>query len=720
MRYLFLPVFFFLSCVANAADWHFGEEGLEVDGGSLGKFTLSYPAFLDAAQKPIHKLAEKRTDASTATLRYEGNGSVTLALEKGGKLRVKFTNTPADVKTVSCEMHIPIALNQGGMWGAGGKEAAFPKEKPAKPHLFQGNSDTFELRNYDGRKLVLKMPEFSFLQLSDNREWHWDIYNFTSFTPFNPDGTEWVVNITTEDGAQGGKAVPLVDQFGQLEKGDWPGKLKSLEELKADAETEKVDLARFHPPQFDSFGGLPGSREKLGLKATGFFHLERKLERWLLVDPAGNAFFHLGLCGVNPCDDFTQVEGRESAYAWLPPRNGEFESAFRPGKVSTLSFHVANMIRKYGRPYDPEEYTARMIGRMRQWGFNSIGAFSSGGKTVRKKEQFPAVEFLPLAQWDGIKRIPNIEETIDPFDAETRAGIERNLSRTLPAHASDPLILGYFIVNEPIYENIPHILPTLGGGQACKREFVKWLSAKYKDIAAFNAAWAIQAGAFGELNDRVLPVESSAAKADVQVFTGVFLEEYFRLITATFRRYDPNHLLIGSRLQPGTINNEQLCRIAGKYLDVMSFNYYTYGIDKNFLRRVYDWTGGRPMMLSEFYWGATRESGLSGGREVATQQERGLAYRNYVEQGASLDFVIGIEWFTLVDQAVTGRWFQGFNGERANTGLIAVSDRPWTGMIEEVVRTNYDIYKVMFGERKPFAFEDPRFTPVGSANESQP
>ena len=30
----------------------------------------------------------------------------------------------------------------------------------------------------------------------------------------------------------------------------------------------------------------------------------------------------------------------------------------------------------------------------------------------------------------------------------------------------------------------------------------------------------------------------------------------------------------------------------GKYLDVMSFNYYTNGIDKGFLRRIYEWTGG--------------------------------------------------------------------------------------------------------------------------------
>jgi hypothetical protein len=141
----------------------------------------------------------------------------------------------------------------------------------------------------------------------------------------------------------------------------------------------------------------------------------------------------------------------------------------------------------------------------------------------------------------------------------------------------------------------------------------------------------------------------------------------------------------------------------------MSFNYYTNGVDKDFIRRVYHWTGGRPMMMSEFFWGASRESGLAGGREVATQQERGLAYRNYVEQCASLGFVIGIEWFTLIDQSVTGRWFQGFDGERANTGILAVTDRPWKSMLEEAIRTNYRIYDVWLDGKEPFVFNDPKF-----------
>ena len=222
-------------------------------------------------------------------------------------------------------------------------------------------------------------------------------------------------------------------------------------------------------------------------------------------------------------------------------------------------------------------------------------------------------------------------------------------------------------------------------------------------------AWSMKVNSIDELGEMALSAETPAAKADVHEFVGVFLDEYFRLVSDTFRRHDPNHLLLGSRLMPNTINDEQLCRIMGKYVDVMSFNYYTNAVDLELLRRVHQWTG-RPLMLSEFYWSASKGSGLTGGHEVATQQERGLAYRNYVEQSAALGFVVGIEWFTLIDQAVTGRWFQGLDGERGNTGLIAVTDRPWKVALAEMMKTNYDIYKVWFGERSPFKWDDPRFS----------
>ena len=492
MRALRLIFSAYLCCFlrhASSTPTRFGEEGIEVDAGSLGGFTLHYPALLDAQQKPVHKFASKRASGLSADLQYEDGGSARITLGENGSVLIAFINSPEDVKFVEVNMLIPISFNQGGKWMIGGKKAPFPKEKPAAPHLYQGHAPSMRIANYEGRILEIKAPQYSYLQLSDNREWNWPIFNWKSTTPLdtasvNDGRRELTFMVSVTAAPEGAKAAALVDQFGQSTREDWPQKVKSADELSADVSAEKAYYDDLEPPPLDAYGGLPDSGKKLALKATGFFHVEKKGERWLLVDPAGNAFFHLGLCSANPNEDYTMVKGRESAYAWLPPRDGAFASAYKSDSGgSVVSFHLANMIRKYGQPFDIETYTARMIPRMKKWGFNSIGAFSNVGEQAQRAAQFPRVAHLPLSQWNGITMLPGVNETFDPFDEKTRAQIEENFAKLLPSAASDPLIIGYFIANEPIYENVPHMLPALDGNHACKREFVRWLETKYQDAS---------------------------------------------------------------------------------------------------------------------------------------------------------------------------------------------------------------------------------------------
>jgi len=686
-------------------------EGIEIEAGSVGKFVMDFPKLFDESQQKESKLIERQITQDKAELSYEGGSVLELAKTADGKVSVSYKKLAPEVKNLILEMQIPIAFNQGGQWKIGDQTAEFPVQKPDSPHLYQGNADALQITNFEGRSLLLTPPAYSFQQLSDNREWNWPIFFWKSITPTpaHADGMTIGFNLAGD----AAKAKPLVDVMGQSTRSEWADKVKDLDELKGDVEKEKEYYASLKELERDEFGGLPGSGEKLGLKATGFFHMEQKGDRWILVNPAGNAFFHLGVCGFNPNDDFTLTKGRETAYEWLPEAKGEFETAFRPGSdASIVSFHLVNQIRKYGQPFDADSFAARMIERLRKWGFNSVGAFTElgFGDAARKQAQFPGVAHLAINSWENVKRIPGIHETFDPFDQPTRDQVEKNLAASLPARANDPLIIGYYIVNEPIYEQIPHIVPSLKGSEhACKRELVAWLQQKYKTIEAFNQAWQLSAASFEALNEEGLAMTTDTAKADAVAFAEVFLDHYLTLVKETFRKYDPNHMLIGSRLQPATISHEWVCRVMGKHVDVMSFNYYTYGLDKAFLRRIYDWTGGRPMFLSEFFWSSPKDSGLTGGREVDSQQQRGLAYRNYVEQAASLGFVTGVEWFTMVDQSVTGRWFSGFDGERANTGLISVVDRPWKDLLTEMKKAHEAVYGVWLDGKPPFTWDDKRF-----------
>ena len=688
------------------------EKGVDLACGSMGTFTMEFPQ-LDLGDARKHEPVERRLSGSTAALTYEGGCKLTVSAAPG-KVAVTVEGAPASLKGFSTEFFIAPNYSEGGTWRTENANGVFPKEKPAKPHLYQDHARSFEFANINNKRLSFALPEYTYVQLQDNREWGWNIFWVNFKVPYLAERPTYEFAVALD--ASAAQRVVLVDRFGQTTQRDFPGKVKDESELKADAESEAAYYASLTPPSRNRFGGLAGSGAKLGLKKTGFFHVERKKagarDVWVLADPDGDAFFHLGVCTFGPGEDYTTVEKREDIYDWLPPHADAFAAAWHPDawwNPRAVSFYKANVIRKFGA-YDEEAHTARLVDRVRQLGFNSVGAFSGGSPAFGRKG-FPRVATLPLSAWTLGPALPGVRGVFDPFEAKNLAKMDQLFAKSVAENASDPLVIGYFLDNEQAFEDLPRAIPSLNGKHAAKRELVARLRAKYADIAAFNAAWGLDAASFEALADRGLPLTSKAAFADMQAFTEHFLDTYYRSITEAFRKVDKNHLLIGSRWQPGTANSETLCRVAGKYMDVISINYYTCGIDAAFIRRLYEWTGRKPQMWSEFYFTATQESNVApSNMDMATQRERGLAYRHYVEGAASLGFVVGVEWFTLIDQAVTGRFFEGLNGERANTGLFNVADRPYRDLFAEMAKTHAAVYGVWLDGKAPYVLDNPRFS----------
>ena len=698
--------------IVAAGPLQLGETGVTIDGGSMGTFTLPYPqlATNSAAGKPETPV-QKRVMGNKATLSYPCGVSVEISIGSDKKVTYRFSGRQEVIENFRVgELLIPPNYMDGGKWRIGaGDMKPFPAEKPDSPFLFQGNATAFEFSGVDGKRIRIDLPPYSFQQLQDNREWNWKTFAWWFHTPFDQNRAEYVVTVTLDN--NDGKNVVLVDRFGQTTRKEFFGKVVAPDELKHDVDEENAYYASLTPAHRDSFGGLSDSGEKLSLRKTGFFHVERNDDRWLLVDPAGNAFFHLGICSFGCGEDYTYVEGRESIYEWLPPRNGDFSAAWHPESwwnPRAFSFYKANLIRKYGT-FDEEAFQTRMVRRVRQAGFNSVGAFSATSPVYRQ-EHFPFVASLPLAEWLLGPSIPGVRGIFDPFDDGLLAKMNTLFAEALPKLADEPLLIGYFLANEQAFDDLPRAIPRLDGKHACKRRLIVMLREKYDNIAAFNSAWKMDAASFDTLADRGLPVITQAAFQDMQAFTGLFIETYYRRITENFRKHDRNHMLIGNRWQPGTANNEALCRIAGKYMDIISVNYYTEHVDPQFVRRIYEWSGQRPQIWSEFFYTAEAESNVTGRHDLPTQRERGLAYRNYVETAASLGFVVGTEWFTLIDQAVSGRFFEKYNGERQNTGLFNVCDRPYRDALAEMSATHRRVYDVSLSGEAPYSFEHPRFT----------
>ena len=106
---------------------------------------------------------------------------------------------------------------------------------------------------------------------------------------------------------------PLIDEFGQYTHADWPGKARSLDELKTAWAAEAAAL-KVVPTNRCAYGGFLGT----SAKATGFFRVEQVDGRWWFVCPDGHLFYSAGLNGIGTGAG-TRVEGREDLFAAFPP-----------------------------------------------------------------------------------------------------------------------------------------------------------------------------------------------------------------------------------------------------------------------------------------------------------------------------------------------------------------------------------------------------------------
>lgn len=705
------------------------DKGAVVNAGALGSFTIPAPTLDTYDKKELKPTYSLDADGGAQAAYANGFVLKISASNADRTLTYRFDAPPENGAFLKFVTLLPINLNQGGRYALGPQTGEFPVEK-AGQFLAHGDAGNLDIIHPLGDGIRFTTPAV-YQQLQDNRTWGWPVFAWVyrydlaryagkksfsfKISPLAP---------TATPSADGAPAAPkfLVDRYGQSVRKEYPGKVKSDDELKADIAAQKAALGAYRSPALDRFGGLAGSGEKLGLQKTGFFHTGLVgPDRHVLVTPEGNAFFQLGVCGIANTDDYTTVKGREKIYEWIPAaRDDRWKTAWRNQRPDwgVFSFQIANWIRKYGKPYSFEEWTGQTVDRLRAWGFNSAGAFGSESDTMRAKN-FPYVTFLPGGKKEGVAYLPDrvgAAEVIDPFAPGVEDALDKAFAGPVAKNADDPLLIGYFLGNEQHFELLPKMIPAYKASKvAAKARLVAILTAEYGDIAKFNAAWkpAKPFASFDELGEAPLFIETDAAAADMRTFFQLYLDTYYGMIRRTFKKYDQNHLLIGSRWTPHTANNEDVVRIAGKYLDVVSINYYTYGIEKDFLKKVYDWSGGRPMIFSEWYYSST-EHGLGGGKEVKDQVERGQGYRNYIEQSASMGYVVGSQWFIYSDQSITGRFFEGFNGEGNNTGLVDVTDRPYQPLVDAARVTHARIYDVLLGKEKAFAYDDARFSGQGA------
>jgi len=408
---------------------------------------------------------------------------------------------------------------------------------------------------------------------------------------------------------------------------------------------------------------------------TGFFHIEKIDGRYWLVDPKGKLFISKGVNHVSYRADYAPTLGYN-------PYNRHVSAKYRSA----------------------ETWATEAVNRLRKWGFNTIGSWSSE-ETFTKG--MPYTLILNVATKAGSDWLSG--KVADYFSEGFEKAADDLAAKACASRSNDSQLVGYFTDNElrwtpdwrskkGIFDDYLLLSPDAEG----KKALVRYLVERHSTVLSLNKAWGTAFSSFGEiLNIQEAPANAMAV-ADRLGFVEVVSRRYSQVCWNAIRRHDPNHLVLGCRyaFKPP---DEVLKGCVG-YTDVVSLSGYTNPYSEDLsrilsnLERIYQVTR-LPVIVSEFSFKAM-DSGLpntkGAGVPVKTQSERAEYYEEYVKAAVVRPYVVGYHWFEYVDEPAEGR----FDGENSNYGLVNIKDKPWTVLVEKATSVNLHVEAIHLSGRE--------------------
>lgn len=423
----------------------------------------------------------------------------------------------------------------------------------------------------------------------------------------------------------------------------------------------------------DRYNIFGGHRGMCWFEARGFFYVAQRNGALWLVDPLGCAFVSKGVNHISPYGDYAPTLGYSPYERMVRAKYGGFDS-----------------------------WLEATVVRLRGWGFNTIGSWSY----EQLFTQMPYTLMLDVMASYGFDwvtgRVPDI------FDPRFEEHARSVAAKKCAPRTHDPLLIGYFLDNElrwgPDWRSPRHLLddfirlpPDAPGKRAAAETLLEAFSG---DLAQLSATLGVEIKSLDDLLRYTgdLPAGGLFDSAR-SLFLSRFTERYVSVAVRAVRSHDPNHLILGVRFA-GPPPREVL-EVVGKYVDVVTLNYYTYGNHEppvGVLRWVHEVTG-KPVMVTEFSYKAM-DSGLpntrGAGQPVRDQRERAYYTARYVLSIIELPFVVGYHWFQYTDQPAHGR----FDGENSNFGLVTIDDEPWELLTSVFTFVNANVEGVHAGVLK--------------------
>jgi hypothetical protein len=389
----------------------------------------------------------------------------------------------------------------------------------------------------------------------------------------------------------------------------------------------------------DRFGGIYSVKAK----PSGFFRTEKIDGRWWVIDPIGNGFIVKAVNSIR--------------------KGGSLNN-----KLAFDSLYVSDI-----------DWMSRTISQLKENGFNTAGSWSEVDliRTINKKRVNSFVYTPQLSLLSNFaKKYPQNEKDENAsvlshvFNPNFEIYLD-SICSSLSQFKNDSFLLGYFSDNElPFQDNLIKKFSNSQQNSSESKLFLSnWISENKIDT-------------------------SNITKEFKDQFAAIVAQRYFFLVTKYIKKYDPNHLYIGSRIHSSVKDNSYFLKVMDEYVDIHSINYYGYWDLSQKHLTLWSNNLSKPFFITEFYTKAedANMTNMSGaGWLVKTQVNRGNFYQNFCLKLMQMNSCVGWHWFRYQDNDPTDLTADPSNND-SNKGLVSFKYKPYPELLNKMKVLNNSIY----------------------------
>ena len=412
--------------------------------------------------------------------------------------------------------------------------------------------------------------------------------------------------------------------------------------------TEKVE--------YDKYGGIKD--EALRQEVTGYFYSTKVGDRWWIIDPLGYPCYIRALSGVV----YSYQNSPKQKEAAL-----ELYGTYDKWAIATTR-HLTNDLYFNACASPSSQIKTVVDGLIWQGGPGFVGAYGTS---------------IGVNNSNGGSTTFSENNTMPVFDPDFVTFSENKAAESIPAYVNDTTFLGYTTDNElPMQADMIY-------------DYMNVSPAKKVNLYSYACTWYWVT----QMTGKEAPADADITPELEQLFRGFVWDRYYNVVCSAIRKYDQNHMILGTRFLTVVKDAPWVLRFASLYLDCITINWY--GQWQPDASDIYDFAiyADIPFMVTEFYAKAEEnEDGLANtsgaGFFVKTQQDRADHYQSFTLRLLEAKNCIGWHWFQYTDNDPTGNPTDQSSID-ANKGIVSNTHREYTDLTDDMTDINKNVYKLI-------------------------